>query len=159
MRHLRHLAARFFDVLRSRALTPDEQARVDGWLREDERSLFWGQQAADQRHAYEAARSCLAEQPDRPDLVRAALLHDVGKRHARLGVVGRVTASLLRLARMPAPGRLGAYLDHGRLGAEELAAGGAEPIVVRFARHHHEAEPPAGVAPEDWVVLRRADGE
>ncbi|HSG78505.1 MAG TPA: hypothetical protein VLD62_02910 [Acidimicrobiia bacterium] len=157
--HLRHLAVRFFEVLRTRALTPAEQAQVDGWLRPAEGPLFWSQQAADQRHAYDAARSCSRARPDRPDLVRAALLHDVGKRHAGLGIAGRVTASLLRIARLPAPGRLGTYLDHGRIGAAELADTDAEAIVVHFTRSHHQAEAPPGIDPADWAVLRRADGE
>jgi putative nucleotidyltransferase with HDIG domain len=91
--------------------------------------------------------------------VRAALLHDVGKRHTDIGVVGRVAASLLRLARLPARGQMATYLDHAALGARDLEAVGAEDLVIAFAAHHHEATTPTGVDPAVWAALRRADGE
>ena len=159
MHRVRHLATRFFEVLGARPLSPAEQSTVDRWLEPAERPLFWGQPPEDQRHAFDAAIAVEATATGRTDLVRAALLHDVGKRHSALGVTGRVFASLLRLARMPARGRIAAYLDHGALGAEELQQAGSEPIVVLFARHHHRAKAPAGADTADWAVLRRADGE
>lgn len=48
------------------------------------------------------------------------------------------------------------YLDHGKLGSEELLAVGAEQVAVDFASNHH-AERPATISPEDWSVLIRAD--
>ena len=90
---LGHLAARYTDAVLSRRLTPAEQAEAAGYLRSDaERGMFWGQSKADRRHGLAAARSIAEARPDRPDLIRAALLHDVGKRHARLGAAGRVWA-------------------------------------------------------------------
>jgi hypothetical protein len=80
----------------------------------------------------------------------------VGKGAARLGITGRVLASGLSLLHLPTPGRLGVYVAHGTRGADELAALGAEPLVVTYARHHHTARPPT-VPPEDWDVLRAAD--
>ncbi len=157
-RQLRHLSGRFFAVLAARPPGPREQTEVAGLLRPEERRLFWDQPAADQRHGLESARRVLRAAPGRRDLARAALLHDVGKRHARLGPLGRVLASVAALARLPQRGRVAAYLDHGALGAEELAAAGAEPVVVEFARHHHAERPPA-FPPEAWALLQRADAE
>jgi len=153
---LTHLAGRFFAVLGARALSPAEQDRVAGWLRPAERSLFWGQPAADQRHALECALAVAAAAPGRPDLLRAALLHDVGKRHAGLGAAGRSLATTADFLRLPAGARGKAYLDHGPRGAAELAAAGAEPLVVSYARHHHLARP-AEFPATDWQVLLRAD--
>ena len=107
------------------------------WLRDGEEPLFWGQQPLDQRHALACAEVVAAGRPGREDLIRAALLHDVGKRHAHLGIVGRVVASVLSIVRLPAPGRLRSYLDHGSLGASDLETAGSEGIVVGFARGHH----------------------
>ncbi len=157
-RQLRHLAARFFSVVRARPLGPREQAEAASLLRPGERRLFWDQPVADQRHALASARRALREAPGRRDLARAALLHDVGKRHARLGAIGRSLASAAALAGLPRRGRVAAYLDHGAVGAEELAAAGAEPIVVEFARWHHAARP-AGFAEGEWALLQRADAE
>jgi hypothetical protein len=69
-----------------------------------------------------------------------------------------VAASLLDLARLPAPGRIGTYLRHGPLGAADLADAGAEPVVVAFAAEHHRGRPP-GVDPADWDLLVRADAD
>jgi len=158
MKRLLHLARRFFQSLRSRPLDPAEQERVSGWLRDGEGPLFWRQQSIDQRHALTCAEVIVDRQPERPDLIRAALLHDIGKRHSNLGVSGRVVAASLALLRLPAPGRLARYLDHGPLGAAELARLEAEPMVIAFAEGHHGACPP-GADADDWHLLREADGE
>jgi putative nucleotidyltransferase with HDIG domain len=155
-RRLRHLVRRFFEVLAARRPTPAEQLEAAALLRPAEAALFWDQPVADQRHGLESARTVAARLPDRPDLIRAALLHDVGKRHARLGVVGRSVASALELAHLPAPGRFHRYLAHGPLGAAELERAGAEEIVVAFAAAHHDRRPPQ-IDPVDWQILADAD--
>lgn len=121
--------------------------------------MFFDQQAIDQHHALSVARRAAEAAPNRPDLVLAALLHDIGKRHSSLGISARVAASLLTITRLPVIGRWRLYLDHGRLGADDLTAAGAPPLAVAFARDHHRGEAPAGVDPADWATLRRADGE
>ena len=154
---LGHLAARYTDAVLSRRLTPAEQAEAAGYLRSDaERGMFWGQSRADRRHGLAAARSIAVARPDRPDLIRAALLHDVGKRHARLGAAGRVWAVVRSGLGFPPSERGAVYLDHGRRAAEELAAGGTEPLVVAYALHHHGRRP-SEIASEDWKMLQEAD--
>lgn len=151
-----HLAARFLDVVVSRRLEPEEADWVRSQLRPVEASLFFAQGRADRRHGYRAGRWVAERRSDRADLVRAALLHDVGKRHARLRVAGRVAASLLALLGRRPRGRMGAYLSHGPLAAAELAELGAEPLVVGYARHHHGTRP-ASFDPEAWRLLEEAD--
>lgn len=154
---LAHLVARLADVLLSRRLTPLEQAEVAQYLMSpSEQMMFWGQPRADQRHALEAARSVASRLPERLDLIRAALLHDVGKRHARLGWFGRVWAVLRSGIGTVTTSRMAGYLEHGRLGSEELADARAEPLVVAYARHHH-GERPDTISPGDWAVLLEAD--
>ena len=136
--HARHLMRRAIASLRARPLTPREEKEVAGLLDDRWAALFWEQPVMDQRHAVDAARFVLAGHPGDRDLARAALLHDVGKRHARLGVIGRVAATLLALLRLPAPGRLGVYLDHARLGADDLAGAG-ELIELRIAQRAHRS--------------------
>lgn len=158
MGRILHLARRFFQVAGATPLSPAEQTIAARLLTPADAPLFWAQATADQRHALSAARLVVAARPGRGDLARAALLHDVGKRHAPLGLIGRTIASLLELTRLPAPGRLGRYLDHCNTGAADLERGGAEPIVVAFARHHHGTRP-AGIGEADWRALLAADGE
>ncbi len=126
------------------------------WVGEDLARLFFQQNDADQRHGYEAAAFVHDTEPERMDLVAAAALHDVGKRHANLGIIGRSVASLLILARLPLTERMRSYRDHGILGADELEQEGAPRLVVEFARDHHGQAPP-GFASLEWDLLQQAD--
>src|SRR5690606_36104872 len=122
------------------------------WLGPDSAAAeaFFSQHPADQRHGLSSAEYVTRHAPDRPDLRRAALLHDVGKRHAGLGVIERVLASLALRLRIPVRGRWALYRDHGRIAAAELTS---EPeLVRRFALHHH-GEAPAEISPADWDIL------
>jgi hypothetical protein len=104
----------------------------------------------------DAARRIAAVWEGRRDLVRAALLHDVGKRKSNLGVVARSLTSLLAKLGIPVRGSWRLYLEHGAEGAEELARLGAEPLVVEFTLRHHDGRP-AGFPIEEWQALKSAD--
>ncbi len=153
---LGHLARRFFDVLLARPLSVEEQTEIAAWLEPGLAAVFFAQPAADQRHGHHAASVVLATGSPEPVLVRAALVHDVGKRHSRLGVLGRTLATILVRLGLPLFTRARLYRDHGELGAFELEALGAEAVVVAFARsHHHDRDP---VIPIDaWTLLQNAD--
>jgi predicted HD phosphohydrolase len=68
--------------LTARRPDPGEQVFIASALRGAAALLFAAQSPMDQAHALRAARSVAAAAPGRTDLVRAALLHDVGKTHA-----------------------------------------------------------------------------
>lgn len=150
-----HLAARFYDVVTSRRLARGERDAVRRWLPETHlQEAFFAQPATDQRHGFAAALHVVAVASDRIDLVRAALLHDIGKRHAGLGPLGRVLASLAIRLRIPLSPRLALYRDHGAVGAAEL--GGTDGIITDFARHHHGERPPS-IGAADWELLVASD--
>lgn len=157
IRHLLHLVRRFFSVASAAPLTQHERAWMDPFLdREDLRQLFDAQPVADQRHAFDGARAVAASFAGRADLVRAALLHDIGKRHARLGLIGRSLATVAAAMRIPVRGGMAAYTAHGSVGAQELASVGAEPLVVDFARYHH-GKRPGSISKPDWDALIDVD--
>ncbi|MEE8497211.1 MAG: HDIG domain-containing metalloprotein [Acidimicrobiia bacterium] len=158
MRRLNHLTRRFFGSLAARRPTSTEQSFVAGLLTDSEAEVFWSQPVPDLDHAVRSAQSVATAAPGRVDLARAALLHDVGKRLSGTGTVGRSMATVLSAARLPTPGRMGSYLDHARLGAEELESLGCEDLVVQFARHHHGIRP-THIAAGDWEILLDADDE
>lgn len=152
-----HLAARFFDVVASRRLDSAELAWVADRLAPAELELFVDQQIADQRHGYAAGRHVAETSSGRPDLVRAAILHDVGKRHAGLGVLGRVLASAAIRLGVPVRGRCALYRDHDSLGASDLAAAGSHRIVVAYAASHHGRPFPEPLSPVDRTILEASD--
>lgn len=151
-----HLVRRFFDVASAQPLTPVEVDAVSGWLSPQLADMFFDQPSADQRHGYEAALTVIHLGFKDPDVIAAALMHDVAKRHAGLGVVGRSFASLAILARLPLSQRMTAYRDHGLVGAKELADAGAPSLAIDFALHHHR-ERPSTIAADTWAVLIAAD--
>lgn len=129
---------------------------MSGWLTPEAGAVFFAQGDADQRHGYHAALSVVAAGVADRDVIAAALLHDVGKRHVRLGIVGRSLASVLILLRLPLGERLAAYRNHGMVGARELAGVGAPALAIDFAMHHHGSRPPT-IKPETWELLVQAD--
>jgi hypothetical protein len=151
-----HLFRRFFDVASAKPLTDSEQNSVRSWLTAELADIFFEQQAADQRHGYHAALVVMADGRHDGDTIVAALLHDVGKRHARLGVFGRSLASLMILTRLPLSDRMRAYRDHGLSGARELSRLGAPSLAIDFAMHHHGRRPPT-IDPAIWELLVAAD--
>lgn len=151
-----HLFARFLDVAFAPALTTAERERVSNWLRPPLVDVFFAQPRADQRHGYHAAMSVVGAGIGDHDVIVAALVHDIGKRSSRLGVIGRSLASLLIKLGLPLPERARLYRDHGILGARELANVDAPALAVDFALHHHGSRP-ASISETIWDTLNVAD--
>ncbi|MFP5332755.1 MAG: hypothetical protein ACLGHX_10405 [Acidimicrobiia bacterium] len=152
-----HLARRFFWTLGAPDLTAAEYDTLAEVLTAPQFELFCQQPGPDRRHGYQTMMAVSAATGD-TEMLRAAALHDVGKRHAGLGVLGRSMASLLAKLRLPTPGRYGRYLDHGQIGADELAAVRSSALVVHFTKHHHGSRPDSVDEPT-WNLLQAADGE
>ena len=151
-----HLFSRFLDVATAPRLNASEKGAVESWLTPEAAELFFSQDDPDQRHGYHAALTVIAAGVKDSDVVMAALLHDVGKRHARLGLLGRSLASLLILSGLPLPERVRMYGDHGLVAARELGELSVPSLVIDFALHHHGKRPPT-IEPETWDLLVSAD--
>ena len=152
-----HLVGRFFGHLRAEPPGPEDQRFVRGYLAGPCAELFWSQNPPDQRHAIDVARRVHAALPDDSQAVEAALLHDIGKRKARIGAASRSVATVLDAVGMPMTTRMHLYRDHGWRGAMELEEVGCGEFAISFARHHPGPMPP-GTDPTRWQVLIDADG-
>ena len=91
-------------------------------------------------------------------------LHDIGKLDARLGVYGRVVATVAGAAagrdmadawsgRSGFTRRVGLYLRHPELGADRIRLAQAPEEAARWAAVHHSTERPADLGIPDAVVV------
>ena len=153
-----HQIRRFFDTVTACPLLAEETQRVAAWLDDPTiMALFLDQPVTDQRHSL-VCGDYVAAITDRPEMIQAAILHDVGKRHAEFGWLRRSLAGLFDFLRVDASRAIRLYNTHGPIGADELSERGAHPLVVEFARAHHSARPDA-ITDADWSLLLAADNE
>lgn len=138
---------------------------------------LWGRLAChDRRHAISVARRLErllvgTSHAGDPRWLAAALLHDVGKLEARLGVLGRVAATLVIQGfgeREVAGWRAGSgwrrkaslYLAHGEIGAAMIRAAGGREEAARWAEAHHHLEMvPTALPGEVTRALAASDPE
>lgn len=151
-----HLARRAAWNLVPRSLTPTDVTFVRSHLRAPVADLFFALDSRDQMHSVAVARRVLRTPGLPAEVVEAALLHDIGKARARLGVFGRSVATVIEwtplrasIERMGQPSgdasdgadegthrssddprfwsRISRYLRYEGLGAEDLVRLGYEP--------------------------------
>lgn len=167
-----HYVRRFFTSLSRRPPDPADDAWVHATVTESEWPLYARLGNQDRRHSAFSGRELvriLGPDTD-PALVRASILHDVGKVHADLGTIGRSVSTVITYAlgatrvqgwadRSGFRGRCGRYETHSARGAAELAAAGSPPVVVAWAAGHHHPErmDDLGLPPGAVDALVRAD--
>jgi putative nucleotidyltransferase with HDIG domain len=140
-------------------------------------ALFVQMEPADQRHTVGVLKSLVSSGVQDRALLKAGLLHDVGKSRRKLTLIHRTLAVLLRAVFGKVPSFLvwqgqdsfwaPFYVleNHPRLGASMLARAGCEERVWRLAELHHAEPGLVGRIPdEDWVrpalnALKKADSE
>jgi len=154
VRRVSHLARRFFGALRPGRPRESDVAWVGSVLSANELELWTRMVNHDRRHSIAVARRVqhmLAGTADAEDprWISAALLHDVGKLDASLGVLGRVGATLAGAAaghdmaeawseRRGITRRFGLYLRHAELGETRLRVVGARAEAAAWAGAHHD---------------------
>ena len=147
-------------MLNPRGPAADDADWAASQMLPDELELWKQMSRADRRHAVGVARrveAALGPDATRPVLA-AALLHDVGKLDANLGVYGRVIATISGAVVRHDPDvirdwtrtrgftrRVGLYLQHPRLGGDMLALAGSDDLTVAWTRQHH-------LPPEEWTL-------
>jgi putative nucleotidyltransferase with HDIG domain len=133
--------------------------------------LFVNMQPGEQTHSLTVLQKVTALGASDPDLLIAALLHDVGKSRSPLSVWDR---SWIVLAKKLVPqavkiwgkgsldGRWRIFVvaeQHPAWGAEMAAAAGASPRCVDLIRQHQEQVDPANPLAETLHMLQGADDE
>ena len=172
-----HLSRRFVRALSTAPPSADDVEWVESVLSPPLAEQWLRMPHHDQRHAIGVARgveSQLADTPyaDDPRWLAAALSHDIGKLDARLGVYGRVVATVSATVvgrdnadawseRSGFTRRVGLYLRHPELGADRIRlAGGPEEAAAWAAAHHTpDARAATGIPPDVIAALVAADDD
>lgn len=140
-------------------LSTTERAEVARWLPGQALALFATMSLADQRHSLRVCRALQEQGCTEPDMLAAALLHDVGKAQGRVPfwtrpaiVLGKRLAHglLSRLTVYPVDAHahgwrraLSYAWHHAEVGADLAAAAGLSERAVLYIRTHHQPHGPA----------------
>ena len=129
MKNQRHLVRRFFTSLSTRPPETKDIAWVNEQLLESEFELWCRMKPHDQRHSIEVARRFIELHPTfSRDEVAAALLHDIGKVHSELGVMGRVVATIVG----PKGTKFREYHNHEVIGLNLCREAGSSTETLRL---------------------------
>lgn len=164
-----HLSRRFVRALSPAAPRADDLAWVESVLGDDVYDQWRRMPNHDQRHSIGVARGvegALAgtEFADDPRWLAAALLHDIGKLDSRLGVYGRVVATVSGAVagrhmadawseRDGFTRRVGLYLRHPQLGADRIRLVDGPEEAAAWAAAHHDPDRWATTGIPEAVVL------
>jgi hypothetical protein len=129
-----------------------------------ERELFYHFQESDQWHAYRVYNTLKETGQSQPDLLAAALLHDVGKTKVDLSVWDRILIVLTELLK---PGKVKSWgqgdlqswkrpfvvrLRHAQWGAEMAQSAGSSPLTIDLIRRHQDPVPEDSQSVEDDIL-------
>ena len=143
-----------------RGVRPEWARPDDAWaelrLSEAEGRLYRAMDPRDREHAVRVARTLLRRRPDAADeVVRAALLHDVGKSLRPYRVHERVAAHLVRGGTPPSVPSLAGFAGarqlaahHARYGATMIRDAGGDPRVAELVERHDR---PGDDAEAAWI--------
>jgi hypothetical protein len=170
MRGARYRLWQFWGLL-ARRISPGELAQVRGELPPGLFAVFCRLNPAEQHHAYCVWQMLRRQGHTEPDLLAAALLHDVGKSRMPLAVWEKVAIVLgMRLLRpavtawgvRPGPARWWTRpfvnaVQHPAWGAEMVGAAGGSPGTVELVRRHQDRVAPGDALYKLLSALQSAD--
>ena len=175
MRRARYRLSQFVTYLWPRPLGPAELAEVERVLGQPLAALFRRQTAGEQAHSWRVMQIVAqgaGPYAAQPELLQAALLHDVGKSRAPLSLVDRTVVVLAgwlapKAAERWAEGQRSGWRRpfvtarcHAEWGAKLCAAAGAPPLTVSLVRRHQTpVTRPASPEDEMLVLLQAADDD
>jgi hypothetical protein len=136
-------------------ISEGERAEVQGWLPPSLFEVFCKMNSAEQHHAYCVRQTLVSQGHTDPDLLAAALLHDVGKSQMPLAVWEKVLVVLGgRFARQTVvawgnrPNDVRWWtrafvnaMQHPAWGGTLVAAAGAAPLTIELVRRHQDKVP------------------
>jgi len=167
-----HYVKRYFKSIQVKITVADVEF-IRTYLSKEEQILFYRMRRFDQRHSLEVAYNCLSLGTLPPEiiksrLVKAALLHDIGKCYLKCGLTSRVVYTLISYISPKAfkhyayqkktkkvLAKLAVLAQHAEIGAGMLSAITDDMELVEVVRYHN-SEPRQ---PESYLLplIREAD--
>lgn len=143
-------AKQFFQTITANPLAPDAQNQIEALLTPKEFALFNCYTSSDGQHAYRVLCTLQQANHTHTDLLKAALLHDIGKTCVHLSVWDRIVAVLgMKLfphkAKRWGTGAVESWqrpfvvkAQHAAWGAEMAATAGCKILTVNLIRRHQD---------------------
>lgn len=116
-------------------------------LNDDELKLFYKLSVQEQKHsikvAYDVEKVCKSNNLDSKLLMKAALLHDIGKAHKKLNIIDK---SIMVLADNVTKGgikrfsnikKINVYYNHGKIAKDILENSNYDPKLLYLIENHH----------------------
>ncbi len=146
--------------------TDEEVSRASQALSPQQMALFLNQRASEQVHSLYVYSQLCDQGENSPDLLSAALLHDIGKSRYALHlweravvVIGQALAApqASRWSRAEPRGWKRPFViarRHASWGAEMAQAAGASPVTIELIRRHHDPLGAGFSSPSDGLLQK-----
>ncbi len=141
-------------------VTDEDKHFLNQYLTETEKELFFQLRLSEQYHSLNVAYGCLLETPQNTKLIKAALLHDVGKVGTNLTLINKsfvVVAKKLNIEKKYLPAFLKKaiedQLSHPQRGYELLKKLNSEEYVLNIVLLHHQSD----ATERDIKILQKYD--
>ena len=132
----------FFQGLFAKVNNEDKDF-IKRYLNEEE-NLFFQLRISEQYHSLKVAYGCLQSQPENRMLIRAALLHDIGKIGSNLHLINKSLVVLIKKFKID-KGKLPSFLkkaiyykeEHPEIGYKLLLSYSVDEPILELVKNHH----------------------
>lgn len=148
MRRIKQFIKSFFVKIK-----PIDYNLLNKYLNQKERELFFKLAKRDQRHSFDTIWKLINRGYDEKDLLKFALLHDIGKKEGRINLFNRISYVILERLwpeyivklnidskRKSFKNGLYCLKNHPRIGADLLAEIGEDQEIIEWVKEHHNLE-------------------
>lgn len=142
----------------------EDEKFINQYLNNNELKLFYKLSKSEQKHsvkvAYDVKKTCERENINSQLLIKAALLHDIGKTFKKLNSIDKsilvmadnmTKGSVRKLSKIK---KVNVYYNHGKIGSDILEKYGYDKELLYLIENHHNFEISGNRALE---ILRECD--